>query len=256
MTPIPRLLQRATAKEVTQASTMAATLAALEASELVTEYHEMMEFAPRRGKDGHAYFVEHSGRPPQGEDERRREERLAMALVNDQASLSAGGEAINLLMYAFPLYTSGGPRGTRAVDLVGYATETRRFWVAELKIAANSKRYGQTPLRALYEALVYGAIVEANMAHITSELEDQGRSAGHLRPGLVITAPDDFWERWTPNPRIGDWWTPYRSITRALSEEFQTPLATVALGRVSYKVDDAGKPRLGGQLECRAVDYL
>lgn len=233
---------------------MANTLGSLTADELVDEYLELREAAPRRGEDGFAYFVERTGQPPQDEKKNRREERLAMALANDQVSLTLGSESIEVLMYAFPLYTSGGPRRIRGVDLVGYAPNTRRFWVVELKVETNSG-YGETPLRALYEALIYGAVVEANMARIAEELESQGRKVEHPRPGLLITAPEQYWERWTPNKRIGDWWTPYCSITQALSDQLETPLETLSLGSVTYKVDANGMPRLDGLAECEPVKY-
>ena len=178
-----------------------------------------------------------------------------MALANDQVAVAVGDETVDLLMYAFPLYSSGGPRRIRGIDLVGHAPTTHRFWVVELKVEANSSGYGETPLRALYEALIYGAVVESNLAHIAGELDGFGRKVDLQRPGLLITAPKQYWERWTPNNRIGDWWSPYRSITEALSEHLQTPLETLSLGRVTYKVDADGMPRLDGLLECEPVRY-
>lgn len=254
MTARPKLLERAAAPEVARASMMVHTLEALEVNELVDEYLEMKEVAPRRGEDGFRYFVERSGRPAQDVDERRGEERLAMALVNDQASLSVAGENVEMIMYAFPLYTRGGPHGIRGIDLVGHADGPRRFWVVELKVAAKTG-YGETPLRALYEALVYGAVVEANQAVIASELSEQARRMEHLRPGLLIAAPDEYWERWAPNERIGDWWTHYCSIATALSKQLETPLETVSLGRIHYEIDAKGRPRIAGRLDGRPVDY-
>lgn len=248
------LLDRAGAPEVRNASPMTNMLGSLVVDELVDEYLELKETAPRRGEDGFRYFVERAGRPPQDERAFRREERLAMALTNDQVSLTLGSETVELLMYAFPLFTSGGPKRIRGVDLVGHAPKTQRFWVVELKVEANSG-YGETPLRALYEALIYGAVVEANMDYITGELDGFGRKVDQQRPGLLITAPEQYWERWAPNRRIGDWWSPYRSITEALSDQLKTPLETLSLGRVTYKVDANGMPRLDGLAECELVRY-
>lgn len=177
-----------------------------------------------------------------------------MALANDNVSVGVDGETVDVLMYAFPLYSSGGPRGIRAVDIVGHASETHRFWVVELKVAAKAG-YGETPLRALYEALIYGSVVEANMAHIAGELARFGRKSEYQRPGLLIAAPEEYWRRWTPNERIGNWWSPYRSTADALSEQLETPLEIVSLGRVNYKADGQALPRVDGVLECEPVKY-
>lgn len=233
---------------------MAETLASLDADELVAEYQALREVAPRRGDGGYRYFVERTGRPPQTLKESRREEWLAMALANPQAQLALTGETVELLMYALPLYTSGGPKGIRGVDLVGYASETRRFWVVELK-AAGTSGYGETPLRALFETLIYGAVVESNMARIADELADQERRVDRLRPGLLIAAPDDYWERWQPNRRIGDWWSVYQAITTAVSEHLDTPLITVSLGQITYLLDIEGRPTVDGVIDCRPVEY-
>lgn len=254
MNDTPRLIQRATDKLAKQASTMAATLGALDAGELVSEYHEVKETAPRRGQDGYRYFVARTGQPPQGDIETRREERLAMALANDEAAISVDGETIEMLTYAFPLYTTGGPKGIRAVDLVGHAPLTGRFWVVELKIAARSG-YGETPLRALYEALIYAAVVEANADHVASELKTMGRGVEHLRPGILVAAPTEYWQRWRPNPRIGDWWSPYSTITGLLAETLGTPVEIVDLGRVSFQIGPDGRPLLDGELNCKRVRY-
>ena len=255
MTDLPRLLARAKAKGLKNARTMAAKLSALDPAELVDEYFEMMAVAPRRGADGYEYFIARTGRPPQKVIETRREERLAMALANDKTTLTAGGETIKMLMYAFPLFTTGGTKGIRGVDVVGHSAETQRFWVVELKIAAQAGKTGESPLRALYEALVYGAVVEANTEHIARELEDRGRKVDHRKPGLLIAAPTDYWERWLTNPGIDDWWTPYFALTAALSEQLATPIETIDLGPISYRIDLEDRPRVQGHLDCQPTRY-
>lgn len=254
MSEVPRLLLRASGPEARRRSQIAATLTSLDAGILVAEYNEMMLGAPRRGADGYQYFVPRVGGPPQRNDERRREERLAMALANDRVVIMAGGEAIAVIFYSFPLFSKGGAKGIRGVDLVGYAAATRRFWVIELKISAVQGR-GETPLRALYETLVYGAVVESNSEHIGRELEAQGCPVDHPRPGLLVIAPSDYWQRWTPDDRIGDWWNPYRHITESLAQELGTPVETIDLGPIAYRIDPDGRPRMTGELDCQPVAY-
>jgi hypothetical protein len=255
MTEMPRLIVRSKAPEIHRASKQTGLLSALDPDALVSEYHEMREQAPHRGLDGYRYFVERTGRPPQSDDERRGEERLSMALVNDGVSLPVGAETIDVLMYEFPLFTTGGKKGVRAVDLVGHAEGTNRFWVAELKVPRGSG-YGETPLRALYETLIYAAVVEANMEHIGAELEGLGRRVDFERPGLLVAAPEPYWRKWTPNPRIGNWWDLYRSVAEALGQRLETPLETVSLGEISYMITADRRPRVVGEVECRKVTYL
>lgn len=253
------LIRRATDPDLRSAKAVLPTLLSLDVEELVGEYRELRAAAPRRGADGYRYFIPRPGRPPQSDDARRREEWLAMALWNEAARLSVLGETVDVLMYSFPLYTTGGPTKMRGVDLVGHAFETGRFWVIELKVearmGAGAKRpYGETPLRALYEALVYGAVVEANMAEIATEMREQGRDVEHSKPGLLIAAPDEYWETWRPNPRIGGWWTEFQRITVALSQRLGTPIAVVSLGPISQTPIN-GLPTLTGALDCRSVSY-
>ena len=176
-----------------------------------------------------------------------------MALVNDGARVTVGNEAVDLVMYAFPLYAAGGIERIRGVDLVGHSAGARRFWVVELKVAARAG-YGESPLRALYEALIYGAVVESNMSYIRDELKEQSRQVEYDRPGLLIAAPGEYWGRWAPNKRIGDWWTPFAATTSQLAERLNTAVATISLGDITYRFDEQSFPHLVGEVVCAPVD--
>lgn len=134
--------------------------------------------------------------------------------------------------------------------MVGYAAQTKRFWVGELKTKPP-----ETPLRALLEALIYAAVVEANYEHIAQEMLERGWPTGSPRPGLLIAAPTRYWEAWRPNSRIGDWWSPYKSLTASLANRLERPVETVGLGPVSHRTGADKWPHLDGEIGCQAVEY-
>jgi hypothetical protein len=157
-------------------------------------------------------------------------------------------------MYAFPLYTRGGPKAIRGVDVVGHSFDTARFWVMELK--ASGRGRGDSPLRALCEALIYAAVIEANHEHIAAEMaSDFNRDVAGVRSGLVIAAPSGYWQKWAPTRRTGDWWSMYRRVIDDLSAALVTPMSVVDLGQIDFGVADDGRPFVVGVVESQSVSY-
>ena len=252
----PRLIKAATRKEVGRPGRIAAYIAGLDLNEIVGSYHEMVDQAPRRGDDGFPYFKPRTGFPTSGRIGNRYEEYLCMALANDHAVIPIDAEQIDILMYQFPLYTKGGPRGMRGVDVVGHSHQQGRFWVIEAKVKSENGR-GQTPLRALYEGLIYAAIVEANHKKISEELASEQflRESVFPRPGIVVTAPSNYWRRWTADKRTGDWWPVYTELVSQLSDRLRTPIEVIDLGEVWF-AGVAGEPfHLTGEVTVRKVWY-
>ena len=255
MSTRPALIRRATDAGVNRATTLAAVLRDLDLGAVVGDYEQYVVAAPSRGADGHAYFVHRAGAPSSGTPTNRREEHLAMALANEGASLAAGAETANVLAYAFPLFSSGPSAGVRGVDLVGHSSDTERFWVIELKVAQSAGR-GDSPLRALFEVLIYSAVVEANQDYISRELGDRyGRTWSQRRPGMVVAAPSAYWKRWAPSRRTGDWWSEFARAVGELSARFETPIAILDIGDVDFESGVGARPHLRGQVECRRVSY-
>lgn len=249
MSAVPRLIQRARAPEISRRSLQAPILASLDAEDLIREYDEVREWAPRRGLDGHSYFLERT-KPPQSKDNRRGEQRLAMALARASATVTVGGESVDLLGYAFPLFTTGGKSLVSDVDLIGHSQSSNRLWAIELKA-----RHKETPVRALFEVLIYSAVIEANLSEIHAELESWERAIGATRPGMLIAAPSEYWDGWQATPRMGDWWGPYQEVTVALSHRLGAPLETVSLGQIWFENGEDGWPRLVGEFACAPVAY-
>lgn len=240
--------------EVQRASGLADRLRGLDVSVLIDQYEEVRELAPRRGQDDLAFFVDRKDAPIAREStDGMREDLLEMALINDAATIDVGDVQINLLMRQFPLFSKGSRRGLKAVDLVGHGGN--RFWAIELKVPAG-KGYGETPLRALLESLIYCAVVEANADDIRNELASKyNREHNYLRPGLIVAAPTGYWRQWTPKPAIGDWWIDYTNHLEDLGIALEVPFAAIDLGDISHAVDTNGTPHIQGRLESVPVHY-
>ena len=248
-----RLVRYAMSNEVAQATNMEEKLRSLHVPDLLDQYREARDIAPCRGRDGLEYFVARRRRGVTGASSSMREDRLEMALVGEPAVLDVWGDRIDVLMRQFPLFSSGSRRGLRAVDLVGHGGG--RFWLIELKVLA-SKGYGQTPLRALLECLIYCAVIEANIEDIRNELATKyGRDHRFERPGVIIAAPSGYWCKWHPNGTTGEWWGEYTRLLDGLSSGLRTPMAVIDLGDVTYVVDHAGHPLLVGELTSVPVAF-
>ena len=179
-----------------------------------------------------------------------------MALANDQAVLALSEEQVDVLMYQFPLYTTGGPAGTRGIDLVGHSHQSGRIWVIEVKVMPKGGR-GQTPLRGLYEGLIYAAIVEANHQAIAAELGSAQflRTSATIRPGVIVAAPSNYWSKWKADGHTGDWWPMYAEVVGRISESLETPIEIIDLGDVWFS-GVAGKPfYLTGEINPQNVRY-
>jgi hypothetical protein len=249
-----RLVVLAKSKQARNARHLAETLRSLDVADLLDQYEEVRELAPKRGADNKEFFLVRQDTPIDREPSpSMREDLLEMAMVNDSASLDVGGVQVDVLMRQFPLFSSGSRKGLKGVDLVGHGGD--RFWIIELKVPAT-KGYGQTPLRALLECLIYCAIAEANARDVRRELHTRyNREHVFSRPGLVIAAPTGYWQKWTPNPVTGDWWSEYTRLLEGLSAALDTPLMAIDLGDVSYIIDEDGYPRLDDQPTSIPVHY-
>lgn len=249
-----RLVVLAKSKRARNSRHFAETLRLLDVADLLDQYEEVRELAPKRGADNKEFFLVREDTPIDRKPSLgMREDLLEMAMVNDSASLDVGGVQIDVLMRQFPLFSSGSRKGLRGVDLVGHGGD--RFWIIELKVPAT-KGYGQTPLRALLECLIYCAVVEANVEAIRSGLRSRyGCHHDFVRPGMVVAAPTGYWRKWTPNSVTGEWWYEYARLLDGLGTALDTPLYAIDFGTVGYIVDTDGRPRLTGHLESNAVRY-
>ena len=118
-----RLRLFANSNKVQNATGLAALLESLDVFDLMDQYHEVRELAPRRGRDGLKYFVDRIDHPVSRDKPGIAEDLLEMALVNDAATVEVNSGPVDVLMRQFPLIGKGSRRGVKAVDLVGHGND-------------------------------------------------------------------------------------------------------------------------------------
>ncbi|MDK1027193.1 MAG: hypothetical protein QGM46_10635 [Actinomycetota bacterium] len=190
------LIEFANSRDVRLVSKFAKTASSIDIDQLHAMYKALRDTAPHRHARDKKYFVGHSGVPSTVGTSTRSEEHLAIALCNDNAAISLGDSGgLRLLDYQVPLKARRADARIGKVDIVALAT-SGRVAVIELKMA-TPKSKGDTPLRALLEALAYCAIVEANAQEFAFEIRERyGLHATDGRPDLVVMGPRPYWPNW------------------------------------------------------------
>jgi hypothetical protein len=221
----------------------------LRLDDLIENYEQLKNTAPRRHARNLKYFVGHSGVTSSGSHSNRREEHLAVALWNQcQANgplQSARIGELSLLDYQFPLKARQGDKGVGKVDLFGVVGNSKPC-VIELKIHSASQGMADTPLRAFLEALAYCAIVEANLKDIAQEVVDKfDYEAIDSHPALVVMATEEYWSAYKNHPRTGDWWPILRRLADSVEESIGLVSYFIALRDTDFSMGLEGqKPEL------------
>ena len=249
-----QLVRSAKSPEVNNATGLATRLRSLRVSDLIPLYEEVQQLAPRRGNDGKTFFVSRPATRLERDSPRNTEDLLEIALACEATQIPCVGGDIDILMRQFPLFSKGSRKGVKAVDLVGHGGD--RFWLIELK-AQPGEGYGESPLRALLECLIYSAIVEVSSDDIRRELHEKfDRTQLHAGAGMMIAAPAEYWTRWQPNAATGDWWLEFERLIQELQDRMDTPIEVVDLGHLYPVIDDEGIARLNGPISAQSVEYL
>ena len=190
----------------------------LDMEKLSDAYEEEKARAPRREK----YFVGHTGKPTtDNAKSNRHEEHWAMALYNDFGEKGEVAHAeiseLRFLDYQFPLKARRGDAGVGKVDLFG-VIDGAHPCVAEIKIDGESG-LGDTPVRALLEALAYCAIVEANIEQIVGEAREIfGVNLSAKQPRLMILARGSYWWGWKDKREAKDWRPVFLDLLKSIRE--------------------------------------
>ncbi len=172
------------------------------------------------------------------------EEHLAIALCNDSADLPIqDSDGLRLLDYQVPLKARQSDTGIGKVDILAL-TSSGRVAVVELKVTTSTSK-GDTPLRALLEALTYCAIVEANSQDFCSEILGRyGVRATTGRPDLVVIGPDAYWSPWADTALAAVY-----DLSSRLARVFDMHVWFLNLGDLTVSIGIDGKrPRLIGRV--------
>ena len=199
------LIALAADKDVRQAAAFRARAEALTGEQLAAAYQEEKRNAPRVHEAGRRYLAPRGGKPA---TERRRdkdEEHVGAALVRYGTARTDGlplpDEPLRLLPLEYAVRVKTGPadaetRGIGRIDLLGITSDDR-LAVVKLRVLEPAETrcgVGDTPLRALLEALALCAIAEANLSALRSEIAERfGRTLSDAAPMCVVAASPVYW---------------------------------------------------------------
>ena len=207
-------------------------------------YEALRGTAPHRHARGKKYFVGHSGVPSTVGTSPRLEEHLAIALCNDSPALPLGdSDRLRLLDYQVPLKARRSDARIGKVDIVAL-TASGCVAVVELKVTTNKSK-GDTPLRALLEALTYCAIVEANAQDFAFEIRERyGLPVTAGRPDLVVMGPAPYWSSWNDTALAAVY-----DLSDRLARAFDMQIRFLDLGDVTAAIGTDGRqPQLIGHV--------
>ena len=176
---------------------MADDIADVDVQEICREYRDLRNLAPKR-KPKRRYFVGHNGVPSTSGGSNRREEHVAIAVVNlGHTWLLDGLGEFSFLDYQVPLKSKQTDKGIGKVDLLG-RTSDGRLLVVELKVIGQSGGRSDPPITAFLEGLRYAAILEANLAALDTELRSSEASSLSVdeKPVVLVLGERSWWQSW------------------------------------------------------------
>ncbi len=174
---------------------MATAIRQIDIEKLVREYRELQEVAPQR-RGTKRYFVGHNGVPSSGAASNRREEHIAIALVNLQRSLALPniGE-YEFVDYQVPLKSAQTDGRIGKIDILGLTT-SRSPLVVELKVTSHTGGRSDPPITALLEGLRYAAIISANLQTIADEAKELFGACVDKQPSVLVLGEASWWQAW------------------------------------------------------------
>ncbi len=217
--------------KVNHKSALAATIGDVDTNEVVDAYYRSVARAPQRPLESKPFLGGHDGRG--GAAASSREKVAAKAIYNSHQPLVVLNESVTVLDYEVPLRARQADKEIGEIDLLGL-NSSHRPWIIELKIAPNT----DTPLKALFQALRYSAILDANRRAITNEIRSRHDVPDLTWPGVIAVAADSpYWQQWD-NPKAGDWLPALRDLAHQITAETGIEIVLVDLGPVQTEVID------------------
>ena len=265
------LLQLAADRRVRQSKGFREVAELLTGKQLASLYAKQRERAPRRVSEGKKYFAKHSARLG-----KKTEEHALRALVNlglEKERRVSGDLSVRLVDWGVPLASASPVKGDSKdpnfrvgkLDLLAAGSDGRLL-VSSFKFldsSATRGTTGDTPLRALLEALAASAIVSANIEDFRSELEENfSISADPNSPAVAIIASPRYWElcRKREAQKGARWIKELERLAAEFTEESGIPVYYLSLklrGEPWLEIDTEGpklvhEPDFGQAWEPRA----
>jgi len=221
-------------------SGLAGTIRSVDVDEVADAYRQTVEAAPRRYLQESGFFVGHGGG---GEATNIGSEKVrAKAIFNSASPLTVGDARVQILDYEVPLRGMRSDTGVGEIDLFGVEVASGRTWIIELKVFDNS----DTPLKALFQCLRYGAIVEANWKAIADEAAEKFDVEFRWPPVLCVAADTAYWDKLMETKRAGDWLEALKDLIASLSKDSGFETCLLDLGDLRAELSDDGRARLVG----------
>lgn len=263
------LALRSRENEVRQAKSFREAAMALTGESLAAEFQQELASAPRRAEAKKKFLIAPNSRLAAEFRPSRASEHAALALVDwcgREGGLPLPGDIGAFEALASPLMLRSAPAdrerdpgdanfGVDRLEAAGIGPEDR-LAVAALRFTppgANRVGTGDTPLRALLEALVQTAVVQANREALIAEMQTRSeRTISDAPPLLLLIGSQRYWElcRKREAQRGAVW---IRELER-LAKEFEEH-AGVAVSYLALRVNgepgwnyDHGSPRFDGEV--------
>lgn len=200
------LIALAADKDVRQAAAFRARAESITGAQLADAYEQEKREAPHLHDAGKRYLAPRGGKPATERKQSKDEEHAAAALVRYGLARGDGlplpDATLRLLPLDYAVRVKTGPadapetRGIGRIDLLA-VTSDDRLSVVKMRILGPSETrcgVGDTPLRAMLEALALTAIAHANLPALRSEITERfGRSISDTAPMCVVAASPVYW---------------------------------------------------------------
>lgn len=225
------LLELSAESRVNQRSSLDQAIRKIDIGRLTTAYARTVANAPQRPLSRKPFVTGHDG----GGDasSTTSEKVVAKALHNEQVTLILADKQVRLVDYEVPLRAQRSDSGVGEVDLLGLEESTNRPWIIELKVAPNS----ETPLKALFQALRYSAIVDANRRAFEDELiEYFGGTSIAWPAGIAVAADHRYWDRLARTRASGQWQAALTGIALSVQRALGIEVSFVDLGVMEVEV--------------------
>ncbi len=232
------LIELSQDREVRQAKGFRAAALRLNGEVLAEKFRTEVAHAPRRHDAGQKYLVAQTGK--RGRRSARPEPPLSTALVNHRRDAGGGlplpeeeGQ-LEFVAYQLPLKAGSEDPGLGKIDVLGMLPGDRLAVVKLKYVAPQATRgsTGDTPLRALLEALAAAAVVQANHEALAGELaESLERSVSTEPPAVVLLGTPRYWElcRKREAQKGAGWIKEMERLAKEIVEAFGVPVHFFAI---------------------------
>jgi len=199
MTELNELIKKMRPKEAKNETEFLSSLKNAPIDRLVELYNEIGSRSPTRKSK---YLFQRVGSTKPGTKNGITEDRLAIGLwrkFKTPAAMSVTqGQLIEMLDYQVPLRSARTDNGFGEIDLLGLINK-KRLAILELKAVG-----GDAPAAAVFQALVYSALLEPNLDCINEELEQKNyEKVQRRRPDIIVIARSDYWHFY--HHRVRNW---------------------------------------------------